>query len=119
MEQSRNVLIHVVLSYMVRTRSLNPGVGSGMPSVSRPLFIEEYGLRLLLEREGVGVELSRQCYEEGDWAGAIEEAWAKGKDVKWRKRNDGAMGVGIRKREEDCAQLAGWIVSWVNEWWSS
>ncbi len=88
------------------------------PSVSRPLFIEEYGLRLLLEQEGVGVELSRQSYEEGDWAKAIEEAWAKGKDAKWRKREEGALGIGIRKREADGMHLAGGIVSWVNEWWS-
>ncbi|KAF8071748.1 transmembrane amino acid transporter protein-domain-containing protein [Lyophyllum atratum] len=47
--------------------------------VSRPLFIEEHGLRLLLNREGVGVELSRQSYEAGDWALAVEEAWARGK----------------------------------------
>src|SRR5438477_1557805 len=86
--------------------------------VSRPLFIEEYGLRLLLEREGVGVELSRQSYEEGDWAGAVQEAWAKGKEAKWRKRTEGAAGVGLTKREEDGVQLARRIVNWTEEWWA-
>jgi L-arabinokinase len=120
MEQSRNVLIRVLLSYMVRSRHLFPVLMSFMPllSVSRPLFIEEYGLRLLLDHEGVGVELSRHSYEEGDWARAIEEAWAKGRDAKWRKREEGALGVGVRKREADGAHLAGGIVSWVKEWWS-
>ncbi|KAF9000646.1 hypothetical protein BDQ17DRAFT_1205065, partial [Cyathus striatus] len=54
--------------------------------VSRPLFIEEHGLRLLLESEGVGVELGRQSYEAGDWASAVEEAWAKGRESKGKKR---------------------------------
>ena len=38
--------------------------------VPRPLFIEEHGLRLFLEREGVGVELERVKYEVSEWAEA-------------------------------------------------
>ncbi|PFH53134.1 hypothetical protein AMATHDRAFT_73660 [Amanita thiersii Skay4041] len=55
--------------------------------VSRPLFIEEHGLRLLLEKEGVGVELSRASYEEGEWAKAISQAWELGREEKARKHD--------------------------------
>ncbi|KAL1738974.1 hypothetical protein HDZ31DRAFT_17587, partial [Schizophyllum fasciatum] len=54
--------------------------------VSRPLFIEEHGLRLLLDEEGTGVELSRAAYEQGDWAGAVEAAYARGAPSKALKR---------------------------------
>uniref|UniRef100_A0A8H7Y3N0 Inositol hexakisphosphate-domain-containing protein n=1 Tax=Psilocybe cubensis TaxID=181762 RepID=A0A8H7Y3N0_PSICU len=54
--------------------------------VSRPLFIEEHGLRLLLDTEGVGVELSRQSYEAGNWAKAVAEAYVNGKPAKDAKR---------------------------------
>jgi hypothetical protein len=50
--------------------------------VSRPLFIEEHGLRLLLAEEGVGVELTRRDYEQGRWSLAIEAAWFKGHHAK-------------------------------------
>ncbi|KAF9466587.1 transmembrane amino acid transporter protein-domain-containing protein [Collybia nuda] len=61
--------------------------------VSRPLFIEEHGLRHLLTKEGVGVELLRQSYEAGDWADVVEEAWARGRDSKRKKRADMAAGI--------------------------
>ncbi|KAJ7081811.1 hypothetical protein B0H15DRAFT_764286, partial [Mycena belliarum] len=81
--------------------------------VSRPLFIEEHGLRRLLDHEGVGVELPRQSYEAGDWAGAIEEAWNKGKGAKDSKRLDGMAGSGLKKREEEGRELASMVVRWV------
>ncbi|KIJ66909.1 hypothetical protein HYDPIDRAFT_85219 [Hydnomerulius pinastri MD-312] len=49
--------------------------------VSRPLFVEEHGLKLLLSQQGVGVELFRAAYEVGDWASAVEEAWLLGRDA--------------------------------------
>ena len=36
------------------------------------------GLKLLLEQEGVGVEISREKYESGDWADLVAEADAEG-----------------------------------------
>ncbi|KAF8969229.1 transmembrane amino acid transporter protein-domain-containing protein [Flammula alnicola] len=69
--------------------------------VSRPLFIEEHGLRLLLDQEGVGVELSRQSYEAGDWASAVKEALTQGEKAKDRKRRDMANGIDIDKREKE------------------
>jgi len=74
-------------------------------------------LRLLLDREGVGVELSLQSYEDGDWAGAVEEAWAKGKGAKWRKRKEGEFGIGLMKREEDGKKLARKVLDWARDWW--
>ncbi|KAF8519555.1 hypothetical protein JB92DRAFT_2828411 [Gautieria morchelliformis] len=50
--------------------------------VPRPMFVEEHGLRLLLEAEGTGVELSHHEYESGQWVNKVEEAYLKGKNVR-------------------------------------
>jgi hypothetical protein len=114
MERSRNAWIlahHSCTVSIILVANTNPHHLSYY-IVSRPLFIEEHGLRLLLDREGVGVELSRQSYEAGDWAGAVEEAWAKGRESKWQKRE---IGVGERSQEHG-RQMARMIVDWVREW---
>ncbi|KII85116.1 hypothetical protein PLICRDRAFT_669243, partial [Plicaturopsis crispa FD-325 SS-3] len=82
--------------------------------VSRPLFIEEHGLRQLLQREGTGVELSREAYEAGDWATAVEEAWAKGGDAKLKKRKDSSMGVGLDVRNKAGMEMAREMMEWVH-----
>ncbi|KAI0682663.1 hypothetical protein C8T65DRAFT_750271, partial [Cerioporus squamosus] len=80
--------------------------------VPRPLFIEEHGLRLYLEQEGVGVELSRTQYELGEWADAVEEAYNKGREAKARKRKVGDTG----KRKEEGREMAQYVVDWVGRW---
>ena len=80
--------------------------------VPRPLFIEEHGLRLFLEREGVGIELSRAQYEQGEWADAIEAAWRAGRAAKMRKRAEGDTG----RRKEEGARMAKEVVEWVESW---
>ncbi|RDB25650.1 hypothetical protein Hypma_006794 [Hypsizygus marmoreus] len=87
--------------------------------VSRPLFIEEHGLRLLLSREGVGVELSRYLYEAGDWASGVEEAWNRGKALKAKKRIDAANGIGMDKRKTEGLDMAQQVVRWTQDWWGS
>ncbi|CAO3607295.1 unnamed protein product [Cunninghamella echinulata] len=42
--------------------------------VPRPQFIEEYGLRKLMQDQGSAVELDRYDFEAGNWTKAIEEA---------------------------------------------
>ena len=79
--------------------------------VSRPLFIEEHGLRLFLEKEGVGVELSRMRYEGGDWADTIDEAWRRGRDKKAKKRVDGQSV----DRQREMGELAKVVVRWAEE----
>lgn len=88
-------------------------------AVSRPLFVEEHGLRHLLDNEGVGVELSRQSYEAGDWAAAISEAWIKGDAAKRKKREDMAMGIGAGIRDGEGRKMAQGVVDWVNKWTAS
>lgn len=83
-----------------------------MSTVPRPLFIEEHGLRLLLEREGVGIELSRHSYESGEWAAAVETAYQKGKGAKIGKRSEGETG----KRAAEGKILATGLVRWVERW---
>lgn len=80
--------------------------------VPRPLFIEEFGLRMLLEHEGVGVEMSRTAYESGDWAQAVHLAWVKGKEMKAKKREEGETG----KRNIEGKHMAEALVTWVKEW---
>ncbi|KAI0360209.1 hypothetical protein OH77DRAFT_911072 [Trametes cingulata] len=80
--------------------------------VPRPLFIEEHGLRLFLAREGVGVELSRAQYEQGEWADAVEAAWRAGRDAKARKRREGETGW----RGREGAAMAREVVEWVARW---
>ena len=69
-------------------------------------------MRLLLESEGVGVEMSRASYESGEWADAIEQAWRKGKERKARKRAEGETG----KRREEGRKMAKEITEWVGRW---
>lgn len=84
-----------------------------VPLVSRPLFIEEHGLRLLLDREGVGLELSRELYETGEWADTIKEAWTKGREAKARKRREGELGIGLEKRTHEMRETVRKVVQWV------
>ncbi|KAG6900693.1 hypothetical protein C0993_005005 [Termitomyces sp. T159_Od127] len=88
----------------------------GVSTVSRPLFIEEHGLRLLLDREGVGVELSRQSYEAGDWALAVGEAWVQGKGAKERKRVQASAGIGMDDKRQEGLGMARKVVSWTQDW---
>ena len=83
--------------------------------MSRPLFIEEHGLRLLLEKDGIGVELSRDAYESGEWADAVKEAWSKGKVLKEAHRQMG----GTNYRQEQGARMAESLVDWVDECWNN
>ena len=73
----------------------------------------------MLDQEGVGVELSRQSYEAGDWASAVNEAYAKGKAMKEKKRRDMANGIGVHKSEEEGKKLAGQVMGWVMDWWKA
>lgn len=85
--------------------------------MSRPLFIEEQGLRLLLQRDGVGIELSRESYENGDWATVVQEAWLKGKDAKALKRQNARLGLGMNLQQEG-RDVARRVVDWAKSCWT-
>ena len=72
------------------------------------------GLKLWLEAEGVGIEFTREKYEDGDWAGAVQEAWVKGESagIKRRRRMAGYQEVEKRMEEGDimARKLYDWIV---------
>lgn len=67
---------------------------------------------MLLEREGVGIEMSRAAYESGEWAQAIHLASMKGKEAKARKREEGETG----RRQAEGKEMAEMLVDWVKEW---
>lgn len=88
------------------------GFESLSPStVPRPAILEEMGLKLLLEQEGVGVEISREKYESGDWADLVAEAWEKGQTLKEARRTLGSAGR--EKRVEEAKNFAQTIVGWI------
>ena len=72
--------------------------------------MEEHGLRLFLEAEGTGVELSRAEYESGDWARKVEEAYLKGNNRRCAKD---------ARRSEGVKDLAIWVVETVMHWKNS
>ncbi|KAL5504202.1 hypothetical protein ACEPAH_8276 [Sanghuangporus vaninii] len=80
--------------------------------VPRPLFVEEHGLKRLLQDAGTGVELSREKYEGGEWADAIQKAWLYGREMKARKRATGDDGTRKRQGMKMAADLMGWIRNW-------
>lgn len=99
--------------------------------VSRPLFIEEHGLRMYLDQEGVGVELSRAGYENGEWARSVEEAYCKGWEMKQLKRKkgfefcrqlkqldkegaDGSDEKRLSERERQGREMARDVIEWVD-----
>ena len=88
------------------------GVRGRVHRIRAALFVEEHGLRLFLEREGVGVELERVKYEVGEWAEAVEEAWVRGREAKARKRREGETG----RRREEGREMARYVVDWVERW---
>ncbi|KAI0649439.1 hypothetical protein C8Q79DRAFT_1109617 [Trametes meyenii] len=80
--------------------------------VPRPLFIEEHGLRLFLQCAGVGVELARAQYEQGEWAAAVEAAWLAGREAKARKRREGETGARAREGAKMAAEVVEWVARW-------
>ncbi|KAJ1308054.1 hypothetical protein OPQ81_002121 [Rhizoctonia solani] len=84
--------------------------------VPRALFVEEHGLRMLMETAGTGVELPRERYEAGDWASAIEEAWTRGGEKKLARRLLGARGDARRRRQVDemAREFEAWLSLWTN-----
>jgi hypothetical protein len=87
--------------------------------VSRPLFIEEHGLRLLLEQEGVGVELSRAAYEAGDWATGVEDAWRRGREAKHGKRLKEQVTEIPSARDIEGRDMAKKVEEWVKNWYAT
>ncbi|KAI9429176.1 hypothetical protein BJY52DRAFT_1353966 [Lactarius psammicola] len=80
--------------------------------VSRPTFVEEHGLRLLLDREGAGVEMARGAYESGEWASAVSDAWRAGAQRKLERRE----GMHAPDRRSQGLQMARDVITWVNKW---
>lgn len=67
----------------------------------------------------MGIELSEQSYEAGDWATAVECAWMKGKHLKAKKRVDAAAGIGSEVKEMEGREMAKTVTRWTGDWWKS
>ncbi|BGP34557.1 hypothetical protein JCM10296v2_006379 [Rhodotorula toruloides] len=57
--------------------------------VPRPLFVEEFGLKRLMQARGVSLELDRADFEAGRWEFHIEEAYEQGRAAKEEARKTG------------------------------
>ncbi|GAA5988897.1 hypothetical protein JCM10908_006214 [Rhodotorula pacifica] len=70
--------------------------------VPRPLFVEEFGLRRLMQARGTSLELARTDFEAGRWEFHIEEAYELGQAAKEEARRIGFVdeGAGRVIREE-------------------
>lgn len=77
--------------------------------VPRPLFLEEAGLRIMLQTRGVGLEMTREQYESGDWAKLVQEAYDLGKGRKAAKL---ARGIDVQ-RQQDLRALATDVLEWI------
>ena len=72
-------------------------------TVPRPLFVEEYGLKRLMLARGIAVEMSRDTFEDGQWAATILDAFEKG-------QTKGRKPLGDQKAAETIAEeLAKWM----------
>lgn len=56
-------------------------------------------------------------YEAGEWAGAVEEAWIRGRDQKIKRNQIGVLG-GLRRKEEG-REMAERVTGWVEQWWEA
>ncbi|GAA6022000.1 hypothetical protein JCM10207_002402 [Rhodosporidiobolus poonsookiae] len=70
--------------------------------VPRPLFVEEFGLKRLMQARGTSLELDRTDFEAGRWEFHIEEAYEQGRAAKEEARRTGFVDemAGERIREE-------------------
>ncbi|THH08591.1 hypothetical protein EW145_g2601 [Phellinidium pouzarii] len=84
--------------------------------VPRPLFVEEHGLRVLIEGAGVGVEMPRGVYEGGMWRDYVREAWERGREGKVRRRVRGLREDMGESRSEEAEAIVRGLVEWVREW---
>lgn len=72
---------HEKASLTCRTSaSSDPCVATG--TVPRPLFVEEFGLKRLMETSGTSLPMSRADFEAGRWASLVTTAWEMGRERK-------------------------------------
>lgn len=57
-------------------------------AVPRPLFVEEFGLKRLMETQGTAVTMSRSDFEAGRWSRLIEQAYQQGSLKKKQHRSE-------------------------------
>ncbi|GAA5864419.1 hypothetical protein JCM3774_002785 [Rhodotorula dairenensis] len=62
--------------------------------VPRPLFVEEFGLKRLMQARGTSLELARSDFEAGRWEFHIEEAYELGRAAKEEARRTGFVDEG-------------------------
>ncbi|GAA94009.1 uncharacterized protein L969DRAFT_92945 [Mixia osmundae IAM 14324] len=79
--------------------------------VPRPLFIEEYGLKRLMEQQGKPVEMSRDAFESGQWEHLIMRAYRLGCETKAAFREGRALPP---DHSAAARTIVASLISWLN-----
>lgn len=70
----------------------------------RPLFVEEFGLKRLMEAQGTALPMTRADFEAGNWAKLIEQAYELGKEKRSRhiEQFERRMSSGVKEDSAAC-----------------
>lgn len=95
----RDLLRDALLPYSFCLRYVLPSLPllhllTSAPIVPRPLFVEEFGLKRLMQQRGTSLELDRSDFEAGRWEFHIAEAHKRGKEEKEESRRVGYVCEG-------------------------
>lgn len=82
--------------------------------VPRPLFVEEFGLKRLMETRGTCLSMSRADFEAGRWASLVLQAYEMGKEKKKNHRREWVEREKNGVHEESAGEvivreLEGWL----------
>lgn len=75
--------------------------------VPRPLFVEEFGLKRLMDQRGTALPMTRADFEAGRWSKLVLQAYEMGKKKKEQHREDHLARLASGEQEES----AGTIIS--------
>lgn len=79
-------------------------------TVPRPLFVEEFGLKRLMETSGTSLPISRSQFESGQWSAHVLKAWEMGREKKAELQRRHMKGeYGVKASEIIAKELEGFM----------
>lgn len=91
---SETLSCHTPFVYGPSSRSPSPQQPTHISAVPRPLFVEEFGLKRLMQQRGTSLELDRADFEAGRWEFHVAEAYERGREEKEESRRIGYVCEG-------------------------
>lgn len=74
-----------------------------LSAVPRPLFVEEFGLKRLMEASGTALPMTRADFEAGNWAKLIEQAYELGREKRQKHVEEFKKRVSSGIKEDSAA----------------